>query len=840
MLRHFNPLNWFQVDDSQRSRISVSWMVGFFYRLSFMLGWTVITAIFVNRIGIESLPFLFIGNALLMMCGTMIFSELIRFIQKEILIICTLLIAAITLFVSATFLLPWSETAFLITSIVGISLFLGQINILVQLFIEDLFTPIESETAFPLIETSETIGGIAAGVILTSLGTVIAPYKFLYILIIISLCIIPTIGTFRRTCHNDLPNLNLKKREKLKEISKLKRIEEGWAEIKRTGFLQGIVVVVLCQFIIFNLVEFQYTKAVQQKVYNAHERTILLEDHLVEEVELASLYPETTYQDQALFEARNEAELEKELTYTLGFLQAIISAFALATQLFVASEIIKKLGIVQSLLIHPLMMLANFSIMALRFTMGTAFVARTGFEMTRSVFQTAYLSSYYSLQEEVREEIKEFMEGIVTPIGAIIGTALIFLFQYLLNDHNITLGLNITMISIAFVMAYVIYSLQKEYTKVSSKALRVIDNTPDKLNSIEILSQKGHKKAVYILLKTLENPTEKSIVKIKVLEALGRMTKKRAIPSIIKCLESSDARIQTAAVEALAKYEKIDQHFFNNAFARHRMSEALKKLFEKPGTIEAKASIIKILAKINKHDVVEYLINLLETSPMKIKIDCVRVIGFFHDPSSVSYIEKFLDSSNINLQCATMKSLWQYGIYRQEYRSKILEKIRKLLRSKKQNELISTLGVIGSLELVQFEAKVQELVASEDKAVREAALKALIQLEHREAIKPFVELLLSSRHTYKHIKKYLEDDRMSKKFKKKIEFEINRQVSKRIHEIFLNNNDKIIEEFDVTSLKSLKHLYSLIEKDREVLKISEIMENSVKARSNKPRNLATT
>ena len=558
MLEKLNLIKTFGDSGTSVSRISVSWLVNFFYRFSFMLGWTVITAIFVNRIGIESLPFIFIGNAILVMCGTMVFSELIRFINKETLISITLIIAAVILFSAATFILPRSEIWFLITSIIGISLFLGQINILIQLFIEDMFTPIESESAFPIIETSETIGGIIAGVVLTSLGSFIAPYKFLYILIIISFLIIPTISIFKRSCNNDLPNLNLHKKEKLKEIKKLQRIEEGWEEIKKTGFLQGVVVVILCQFIIFNLVEFQYTKAVQQKVYNAHEKTIVL-DH---EIQLASTkYQEEGHTSEVFI--KNSA-YEKELTYTLGFFQMIISVFALVTQLFIAGHIIKKVGIMQSILIHPLLMLANFSLLTLRFNISTAFISKTGFEVTRSIFQNAYLSSYYSLREDVREEIKEFMEGIVTPLGAIIGTGLILLFEYLLSGSQITLGINVSMLTIAFVMSYVIYNSQKEYTKISSQALKLVDNTLDKLNSIEILSQKGHNASSKILMRALQNHAEKNIVKVSILEALGRMKDKDTIPTIIEHIDNPNPDVQMAAVDALYQFEEIDKHILQN------------------------------------------------------------------------------------------------------------------------------------------------------------------------------------------------------------------------------------------------------------------------------------
>lgn len=818
MIGNLDSTKLFGAGITSSSRISVSWLVNFFYRSSFMLGWTVLTAIFVNRIGIESLPFLFIGNAILVMCGTMVFSELIRFINKETLISVTLLIAAVILFSAATFILPRSEIWFLVASLIGISLLLGQINILIQLFIEDMFTPIESESAFPIIETSETIGGIIAGIVLTSLGGIIAPYKFLYILIIISFLIIPTMAIFKRTCHNDLPNLNLHKKEKLEEIGKLRRIEEGWEEVKRTRFLQGIVVVILCQFIIFNLVEFQYTKAIQQKVFNAYEETLVL-DH---GIQLASTKYNKTENDNAQF--ITDSNYEKELTYTLGFFQMIISTLALITQIFIAGKVIKKIGIMQSILMHPLLMLANFSLLTFRFNISTAFASKAGFELTRSIFQNAYLTSYYSLREEVREEIKEFMEGIVTPLGAIIGTGLIFLFEFILRDSQITLGINVSMLIIAGVMSYVIYNSQKEYTKVSSHALKLIDNTVDKLNAIEILSQKGHGDATKILIKALNNPVEKNVVKIKILEAFGRMKDKASIPTIIDYIDNPNPDVQMTAVNALYQFEEIDRHILQNAFSKFRISKSLKKLFEKNAPMETKESIIKILARVNHHDIVEYLINLLERAPINLQRDCIKVIAGFKDSSASHFIKRFLYSKNIELKCAAMTALW----IEDEEKKDIRKELKELLKSDKDNDVVNAIDVIGELRLKDFKTHIVKLSESKKTAIQEAALKVLIQLEDKTAIVPFVNLLMSSKHSYKKIKTYMQNEHIDEKFKKLIHTELNRKVSVHIHGIFLKNNDKTLPEFSLDTLNELKHFYSLVGKDREVMRISEIIDKALK------------
>ena len=44
----------FNVSDSEWPRIFVSWAVTFLYRFGFVIGWTIITAMFVSRFGINN------------------------------------------------------------------------------------------------------------------------------------------------------------------------------------------------------------------------------------------------------------------------------------------------------------------------------------------------------------------------------------------------------------------------------------------------------------------------------------------------------------------------------------------------------------------------------------------------------------------------------------------------------------------------------------------------------------------------------------------------------------------------------------------------------------------
>ena len=56
---------------------------------------------------------------------------------------------------------------------------LHKIKIFIDSFIEDLFSPLQSERTFPLIEAAETFGGIIAGLTITFLSNSIEIFKFI-------------------------------------------------------------------------------------------------------------------------------------------------------------------------------------------------------------------------------------------------------------------------------------------------------------------------------------------------------------------------------------------------------------------------------------------------------------------------------------------------------------------------------------------------------------------------------------------------------------------------------------------------------------------------------------
>src|SRR3989338_5840548 len=150
------------VSSHEWPRILLGWHLNLFLRTGFVIGWTVTVAMFINRIGIEALPYLFVLNALMIMMGSIFYSYLLQKINRQLLIIYTILMGGALLLLSTLFSLS-NDFIFFGLILVAQSILLSQLNILISLFTEDLFSPLESQRTFPLIATSETIGGILGG-----------------------------------------------------------------------------------------------------------------------------------------------------------------------------------------------------------------------------------------------------------------------------------------------------------------------------------------------------------------------------------------------------------------------------------------------------------------------------------------------------------------------------------------------------------------------------------------------------------------------------------------------------------------------------------------------------
>lgn len=761
------------------SRISVSWLLQFFYRIAFVISWTVLISMYVSRFGILALPYFFIIHAVFRIVGSLIYAGLINRLRKENLILLTALTAAVLLF-GALVVSKISESGFIFIALSIVSIFFSQLYILNSAFIEDMFSPLESERTFPIIESSETIGGVIGGIFIAIFASHVQPIYLMHMVLLSIIMIVPII-LYHRQILKKLPFIHFRKKKKIGKFT-LTKIKENLSHMSQIPFLKVLFLVILTQWIFHNLLEFQYTSAVFDNIGGQSQH------------------------------------VEQELTHGLGSLQILFHSFALGMQLLVAGRIISSLGIISSLLLHPVVTLLSLGALLFKFGFASAVLAKTNFEMTNIVHKSAYHTSYYAIEPKVREQVREFLEGFVHPFGTLIGMGLLLIFEYFFTGSFLNFSVTILMISIMAFMLFVLLKNESKYTHISVKNLLHSKDPAIQLNAVEILGQKGHRSSAEILTRKLQQENLDDEVKIKIIETLGRMKTREAILELLDCLYSENKKVRTAALKALDAFDLTGKHKKSYPFSNYRANDTLKQLFAHEEDNDIKALIIRILTKINKDEIVPFLLKLLRTEDNRMKADCIAVCGNFDDINLAHYVIPYLDSNDPRIRAYTIIALWKF----KKYRVRLMESLKSMLFSNDKKERIEGYYAVGEIKAIQEKNRLRESLKVQDEEERFVAALSLAKMGFNDGIHLIVDAIMDE-HCPLNAYAINIQDTLPANISDQIQNLVRRRVSEYINALLTDSNKKNLEDLDKSELLKLRRAYELVNEHEEVQNINEIL-----------------
>lgn len=765
-------------------RVLLSWGISLCSRMGYVIGWTVITAIFVYKMGIANLPFLYVAYACFSILGTLIYSLFNHRLSKELNIILSIVLGSLTIF-CANFFASSNDLIFFTLVMAAAGIFFTQLGIGISIFTEEIFSPLESQRVFPLIESAETIGGVLGGLIVVILIGFSPPHYLFYVWIIVSLGIIPLLLIHDRQ-KRKVPIFA--SREEEEEKSGFKIISQSAAEIKNNSFLRGMLLVVVFNWVFLSLLDFQFTKALDFSLHSAGEAN------------------------------RVEAYTEK-LTEGLGKIHILFSLSALMTQLFLAGRMIKKLGIIGSLVIHPLVAFFNTVNLTLNFNLATAIVNRTGFEITGSVHKNAYHSSYYALPKKSRHRLKEFLEGIGKAIGIIFGFVTLFVLIRIYQNQTLSLSINITMIFITVIMIITLLAMQNRYTSLAKKALLDGGEGPERFQAIEILSQKGHKKAGDLLAPILADQQESERVKAKILVALGEIQDLNTIPEITEVLLNGKKELKLEAIQALARFTNLDRHFLSQAVSRYRITDSLRKIFQEGGGAEIKAEIIRFFARFNQSEMIPFIFTSIDQSTGAVKAGCIKALQAFDDISAAYYVKKYQNDPSPEVQIAVADLMWKFP----KLKDQVRKKIEKLRKSGKTAELVLAMKIIGAIDIKKYSPLLKEQAENKDPLIKNTAIQSLAQMAEND---PLQNMIKDAPKTVdaNQLKSWFQS--LPTEYRSRAEKEYARKICTAINKIHQRHGQKKLEELPLSVLRQLKSHYEISGDYHEVERINKILKSA--------------
>lgn len=491
-----------------------SWLIKLIFRIGIIIGWTSIVAVFISHFGISRLPFLFMIQSIFTIVGMLAFSFLVERFHIKTLITISCFLASIMFFLAALF--HQNQTLFFVFSIFGYGVFVPQIAIFSSNYIEDFFTPWECEKVAPILESSETIGGIVGGIFLATLPQAFAGYKVLYIWIFSLFAFLAVLYIFSP---NEDTSVIVHHRLNTKSLQK------SLTEIRRVPFLQALLLVFVVQWIITNLLEFQFTRVV----------------------------------DSSIGAISSVAQHEASLTHNLGSLQIILNFTILLVEFLAGSRILKVLGTFGGFLLHAIVTFLSFISLFFGFGYFSTILARNNFEITTIVHRNAYEASYFALRHGTQRAVREFFEAFLMPLAVIISTTLLIFVESFFVEGDDLAVVRLLLLFLALAMVFFSYYLKGTYTSLAKDLLRSTE-IHSKMHGIEILSQKGHQNSFEILIEELNRGHEDQVV-VKIIHALAKLHHKKALPHLLSFANHKNPVLKTAAVEALSnlKYNGADE-----------------------------------------------------------------------------------------------------------------------------------------------------------------------------------------------------------------------------------------------------------------------------------------
>ena len=794
------------------ARVGIAWSLKFFFQIAAVMGMTIITAMFVDKLGLENLPFLYIFSAIFVIIGSLTFVSLLDRFEKNKLIVWISGLG-VALLVGVEFLHSQNLFFFFGGLLIVSSMLVGQLNILLSLFIEELFSPLESERTFPIIESAEPLGGIAAGLLIL-LGIQFLPTeKLIYLWAGVLVALVVVLQFYSRKDHV-IPRLRSKA-----EIQAIgggghwDKVGRSVKQMKAIPFLRMMFLVVFLQWMFVHILEFQYTSAIDNSIMAEHAEKPILDSHGENSGE------EDSGRHGAASSGHGADSHADALTHGLGSLHVLLSSLALFFQLFIASHINRYLGVIDTMRVHPFVTIFTTLMLLFKFGFASAVTAKAVFEITSGLQRNAYHASFYTLRRHIREHAKEIMEGIIRPFGMIAGT--LFLLGVTIGipspelQHTV---LSAGMMVIIVLMILISLKLGEKYTQLSRKNLDMPGATSEKFEAIEILAQKGHKGAADLLIKNLIYRREGSDVKIKILQTLGKLKNVYTIPEIIKCFSDTDKNVQHEAVKTMAKFDVLGKHFFTQSFAKYRVTEALQELFLETKSKKIKSDVIHVFANINQSDVVPFLLDVLKNAHDDVKDDAIYVCGMFHDINAAYYLEPFLKSENPRIISNTIISLWQFI----PYRLKLLLKLTQMLESKEEEVLMEGLYVLGETQAIQEIPRLKKFLTHENPHLRKHAAISLGKMNHADAVDHLFELMISKDSD---VSTQTSDllPRVHPEVKKHLDGLLRYEAAKRIREILYDVEDPVLEHLPKKTLQELRKAYILASETKEVFRIESVL-----------------
>ncbi|MCX5716594.1 MAG: HEAT repeat domain-containing protein [Candidatus Omnitrophica bacterium] len=527
------------VRKEERGKVFLIWAMSALLATGYVIGWAAVNAMLVKRLGVDYLPYIYIGISLLGVAGSSIYLMFADTVRRDKLLILFSAVTGVVLLMSRFFVSARHEggTTFSLSLIMFFVLVLfaqgvgnSMLGTQVWTIANDVFRPSQGKRLYPIIGTAGIVGGILGGLFIQTLVSKIGTANLIVVWSAAILLIIPLTMIFRKRYGGELSGMKGPSGGGMtKNEGRIKNLKECYEFFISSPLMKILVAVAALFWIVGSFQDFQYTR-----IMNATFTT---------EETLSKFYG----------------------YYAIGF-----NIVAIFIQAFLTGRILGRIGVGRGLSVLPLTVLAGFATSRGDNNRPAVPVARNSRPSPGASLMFTMWLALNAVPGRLRARVRGVIDGVVNPIGGILGGIVILILRNTVHTKAGSPFDIITIIGLVLSGLWLFLTLggQKKYVRA------IVDNLKDKdrqtfMDAVESLDERGSPMVIQKLLVIVQ--TEDKAARLAALRTLTRLGHLPALRVITQLMSDPDEEIRAASIQTVRKFTKIEQDHFLSFYFKRRM-----------------------------------------------------------------------------------------------------------------------------------------------------------------------------------------------------------------------------------------------------------------------------
>lgn len=652
--------------------------------------------LFVERVGADYLPYTYMVGAVLGSLMTIFIAGMMKKVSLAKLLQFFSWVGAALFFANYLFIesgAMWAYSVFLVVSIFFYLILGGTV---VWRIAGSLNTLFESKASFIYYAHASSLGGVLAGLASSTLEKTLGLENLILLvcgsLVLAALNLIVIQLGYQKQLQPML--------EEGPQLSEWSLLKKGFVDFKKTKLAKMLFLALTIFNIVWWISDFEFQKIAGEKLS------------------------------------------QDEYAKLSGYL-SISTNVLLGVALLVQQKIIKKVGILNSLLLSPLLVFIPFALLFLFPTPLFAFVVCLAAPVVgESIFSNSSMASLTALPNSIRSRVATFISGNADSIAMFIaGGGLLASTKYLDNTWVIaSAGILLLINALLFARTKQIY-LHQVLLNLGST------NKIDMHGAIENLAEETYQEVgtqELMKLVSWRNLDEETVRKI--VFALGKIGNIKVVPSLLEMFKKHDATVKYSIVEAIHSFPDLNDRLDEFPFTRLNIIEAYEKIFLEEEDTELKLLILDQLGDFDPDEIITFLRKVINDKNPEVSTRAISAMRFFRDRGIIAYVRPYLENPDPKVQAAAITSLWQFP----ELKPLLMKYVIQIMSGTGREAILAALTIIGTLEFTWEKTYVQKQFSSSDETVKQNATLTLMQLGDEQAI-PAVSKSLANNKTQESI-----------------------------------------------------------------------------------------